>query len=415
MLDKKNKYWFYIYPYIYKTRKGDKILLYNTQNGLHLQSENPIFLNLIDEVEKKTNLGVTYLCAEYLKDTDCYRLIQQAISLKIAGVKRITDEAKKPIVLVPILNLLSDIEKMEGDNTSLIGYKLLTYLTEINIYINNECNQGCLYCKSYHKQSKFCTSDEKQSILGPDIIKSLLEQAKYTSLSRINILGGNIFLYSDWIKLRQVLKKYDCEFHFWIHYKNLGDEKNTLTGINSNDKLDILINFPLDEEVLSNLICQHNNDHTLFHFIVENEMHYNLINTLTDKYELKNSKIVPHFTGENYMFFQNNIFIEEEDIFSEHIIQRQIFCNQKLNSNNFGILNIMPNGDVKSNINEGVLGNIYNDLLSKIIYEELTKNTAWRKIRNDKPCNNCLYQFLCPPISNYELAIGKPNLCHINP
>lgn len=40
-------------------------------------------------------------------------------------------------------------------------------------------------------------------------------------------------------------------------------------------------------------------------------------------------------------------------------------------------------------------------------------NTAWRRIREEEPCNLCLYQYLCPSPSNYEAVIGKTNLCHV--
>ena len=30
------------------------------------------------------------------------------------------------------------------------------------------------------------------------------------------------------------------------------------------------------------------------------------------------------------------------------------------------------------------------------------------------PCKSCLYNFLCPPISNYENVLRKTNLCNIN-
>lgn len=46
-----------------------------------------------------------------------------------------------------------------------------------------------------------------------------------------------------------------------------------------------------------------------------------------------------------------------------------------------------------------------------VICEELVQNTAWRNIRDVKPCSDCLYQFICPSPSNYELVIGKSDLC----
>lgn len=43
----------------------------------------------------------------------------------------------------------------------------------------------------------------------------------------------------------------------------------------------------------------------------------------------------------------------------------------------------------------------------------MTQRNNWMKIRNKKPCSNCIYQYLCPPPSKYESMIGKMNLCHI--
>ncbi len=52
-------------------------------------------------------------------------------------------------------------------------------------------------------------------------------------------------------------------------------------------------------------------------------------------------------------------------------------------------------------------------LLMDIIYRELIENTAWRVIRNFTPCNDCLFQFICPPISNYEYSLGCKSFCHV--
>lgn len=92
---------------------------------------------------------------------------------------------------------------------------------------------------------------------------------------------------------------------------------------------------------------------------------------------------------------------------------REIFRNKKLNANDFGTFIIFPDGSVKANINTKILGNINEISILELIYRELLENTAWRVVRNNMMCNNCLYQFLCPPPSNYEKVIGIPNLCHV--
>ena len=42
----------------------------------------------------------------------------------------------------------------------------------------------------------------------------------------------------------------------------------------------------------------------------------------------------------------------------------------------------------------------------------MIKGQNWQKIRAvESPCNDCIYNLLCPPLSGYESVIGKNNLC----
>jgi hypothetical protein len=61
-----------------------------------------------------------------------------------------------------------------------------------------------------------------------------------------------------------------------------------------------------------------------------------------------------------------------------------------------------------------ILGNIYTDNIYEIVSKEIEEGKSWFRIRSHAPCNDCVYQWLCPPPSNYEIAIGRPNLCFIN-
>lgn len=42
------------------------------------------------------------------------------------------------------------------------------------------------------------------------------------------------------------------------------------------------------------------------------------------------------------------------------------------------------------------------------------RNNYWFKVRDKTPYNICLYQRLCILQSNYEIEIGRIDLCHIN-
>lgn len=86
------------------------------------------------------------------------------------------------------------------------------------------------------------------------------------------------------------------------------------------------------------------------------------------------------------------------------------FIRQTLNIADFGKLYIEPDGKVYANLNDKSIGMIDNSP-HDLVYRELTEGNAWLHIRNEEPCCECVYQWLCPSPSNYERVIGKPNLC----
>ncbi len=412
MIDHLKKYWICIYPHVYAINKNDKYFLYNTQNGLASETENEICLSLVKEIYEKHNLGVIELNNKYKNSSVCCNFIEEVIKKNIGGIEIIQADKGKPIVLLPILNLQRDVDKMKGKDESLIGDNLLTYLNEINIYLNDNCDLDCEFCQAYSLQTIFCMKRGKD-ILKPDIIDRVLSQAQFSSLSNVNFLGGNIFLYPHWDELQQILTKYDYKYHFWAHYKTFNP--SLVLGNKIDKYYDVLINFPVEIKLIEkNLQKNFNREDTTFRFLIESESDYLMVDDWISKYKLKKYKIIPFYNGLNYDFFKDNVFMEKRDITSSPVTFQKIFCNQKLNSNNFGKLYILPDGKVKANLNKNDIGNIHTDLLLRIIYEELITNTAWRNIRNSVPCTGCFYQHLCPPPSNYEIAIGKPNLCHMN-
>ena len=81
----------------------------------------------------------------------------------------------------------------------------------------------------------------------------------------------------------------------------------------------------------------------------------------------------------------------------------------------FGALTFLPNGNCYTNINSKPIGNIYKKSIYKLIhYCLIQRDKDWLLTRNKvEPCKNCLFNALCPPISNYERVIKQYNLCTI--
>lgn len=281
---------------------------------------------------------------------------------------------------------------------------------ELNIFLNDFCTLACSRRDAYCTQTHCCTTNNTSKDLPVDGIENVFRQIQYSSVSKINILGGNIFKYPNINRLQKLFDSYHELLHCYFHYENY--EANVLSG---SLNLELIVNFPLEENVFENTWRMIGKEKATVHFIIENELQYAITEQFIDKFNLEKYNIHPFFTGENEAFFKDNIFLCRDDIFSKTLSIREIFRNHKLNSNFFGSLFIFPDETVKANLNTPAIGNIKTDSILSLIYKEMLDNTSWRKVRDIHPCNECCYQFICPPPSNYEIAIGKPNLCHIKP
>ncbi len=390
MIDPEKKYWLFISPHVYCNIKEKQALLYNTQTGEKMIIKSPEIIVLLESLHYKKNLGSIYFEGEMLKSESYHKFISEFCQKGMGGLVDVAQTPKKPVQLMPVLNLQRDIEKLQKVDKQILGSNLLHYLLELNVYINHA----------------------GQKELDASILKNILHQIQYGVVGKLNLLGDNVldYLYVN-SELSMLLTDFKGQVHIWSQ-----SEKFSYSEIIIPDFwYDIIVTFPVEESSLNHCAELLKDFSAKYHFYVTSVEEFEEIEILMNKYPLENYSIHPVFTGKNIEFFQENIFLEEADIFSSVLSMREIFRNQKLNANFFGSLVILPDGSVKANMNAETLGSIQTDAILDLIYKEMLENTAWRKIRNTKPCNECLYQYICPSPSNYELVIGKPNLCHIKP
>lgn len=193
-----------------------------------------------------------------------------------------------------------------------------------------------------------------------------------------------------------------------VHYQNITGEKvKVLKG----HPLEIFVTFPMNEKLFLEGLESLDWFTVKYLFSVASEDDCSAAETIVQKYNIVNYEFRPFFDGHNLAFFEQEVFLTRDDIASMPVEQRVVFAHQKMNTNFFGQIVLLPNGDVKANPNGKVLGNIHHDHISNILEKELVGTDFWRNIRDRKPCMDCLYQFVCPSPSNYETVIGRPNLC----
>lgn len=409
-LEKGKKYWLEIQPYVFYFKNDYSALLYNTISGKYIIVSDIDALAIIEEMYIKKNLGVVEICEEQFKNIQIKKFINDSIQCEICKltIKDINDP--KPIQLMPVLNLQKDIEKLSQDSERSIGEGILSYLSNITVFLNSICDQKCEYCLSFKNQFFHCYKNVENEELDFELFVTFLNKIKYLPVRRLAITGGNILKYSKFDLLISFFKQNKIYPSFGLNYLNFKKEE----VINLSEYLiEIFVSFPINEEKLKSVLEDNCKNHKII-FAISNEKEFLKANELISEHQSIEYEFQPFFNGNNLNFFEKNVYIEKEDLFEDVVPQRIIFARQKLNTNFFGSLFLLPNGNIKTNMNNDHIGNIMQDDLSKIIEKEMLSTHSWRYIRNLSPCNQCLYQFLCPSPSNYEFVIGKPNLCHIN-
>lgn len=407
MMEKKG-YWFALKSNVYVEFKEKRILLYDTERGENIETEQEENIALIVRLYEPENLGVILVKDEL--ETAVGVFIQEIINKKMGDLININENLPKPIRLVPILNLQKDIDKhrQHEDNRIFLGKNISKYLLELNVYLNETCDNTCKECHEYNKQFHCCIANIDNKELSTENLQAIFEQLHYFPIKTINILGGDILKYAHLEELCRLSASYPKVLHFYMHYTIYQKHK-----LIDSQQLELIVTFPIRRKRFQEIWQLVKRENTQIHFIVEDEEQYDMTENLLSSFNIVKYEIHPFFTGSNLEFFDKNIFLAKEDILSRILSMREIFRNQKLNSNFFGTLYILQDGAVKANINTSILGNIGTDKILDIIYKELTVNTAWRVVRDSQPCNECIYQFFCPAPSNYERAIRQNNLCHL--
>jgi len=324
---------------------------------------------------------------------------------------------KKPVIMTPILNVQWGITRLKADFYRSPGEKAMNYLKTITFYINSDCKKNCDICGRGFKQFMFCKKGRGEKLGVKDVMK-VIQEAEGSGLLGINIIGGNILLYGELEKLMEEISKLKYSKQFYMNYGNIIDYSNRVKVFEDKEVLVKILVEPdfrgedLKEalKLLDNLWIDYGVE-----FAIRDERDYERVEMIIGDLKIKDkTELKPYYTGENIEFFKENVFTEKEDIKEERLDFKEINGRRALNFNDFGRLTVFENGSVYANLNNKKLGNIKRDSLYEIIYREMDSGESWLKTRDKvEPCKNCLYKYLCPPISNYEYVIGKFNLCRI--
>lgn len=397
-----NKYWLTLYGNTFLWIKECLGLIYNSEN------KKRFLFSLSEKIECicqklliTKNLYTVELTNEDVNDKIVYPWIQSIINIQAGYLSLNMEYSQRPISLKPILKVQDNknyyIEQRK------LGYsgKILQNIHELTFYINGH-NSGN---DEYYKQSIFPIKNEQS--LDSSKIKLFIKNSQNIFLSNINIVG-NIFVYPNIDIFLEDISKLCTQCTVYILAEDLSNPQITKFKWPDNVKINVLVHKNIDKSLLQNIPYRYSI--TVLTFSEEEFME------ISDLFESCNNdcnvNFIPIYNNKNLSFFESNVFLTDEDISQMRLSKEEIFIRQSININDFGRLTILNNGKVYANVNSSPLGTI-DDIPYSIVYKECTEGKSWFKLRDKMPCKNCIYQWLCPPPSNYEIVLNRFNLCHI--
>jgi len=418
-------YWLYLHPYVHVSLKKNRAILYNTLNSTLLEyngNGSPKILKLIKRLNSDNNLYTIRLHRDDISQ-DVYHFINQLKANFIGDLIDASYSETKPLQFKPKLTLRKGIDLFmttsKKDKIRMLKFDTFKdYLECINLYINEECQHSCTRCKNAYKQFLYCRKNSQKRELNADTIKEVLETTKGSRLLKLNILGGNIFKHSEFFQLTALLNQdKNREKNYYAHYSNIPGNTEYLEALKDEKSvLKIMVDFPLNREAFDKArqLVKQSKINVVWQFIVENNTDIENVEALIAESELDKFSFSPYYNGQNIDFFKENVFVDKNSITSSALTMKDIYFRMFLNRFSYGSIAIFSNKDIYANVNKPKLGKWGEKDLFLIIAREFKYGKSWARVRkNVKPCKSCVFNALCPPITNYESAIGFNNLCNV--
>jgi len=436
---KQPSYWLFLHPYVYVSIKKAKAILYNTLNGtlLEFDETKKEILKLIEKLNSDTHLYVVKIRKEEINH-NLARFIEKLRETYSGDIIDTSSRPHKPFQPKPILNLHRTLDYLtEGGekNKIPVNDQVKDYLNVLTLYLNGDCEQTCPMCQTAFKQFPCCRKTCHQGAkaqrntkgftirneIDHEDIRRLLAETKDNSLKRLNIIGGNIFRYSHLIPLVKELNSLAITRVYHLHYLNLRDNpeffKEFRAGAEKN-RLNVTVHFPLNRDAFNSAFIRLKNEKlpvVKFAFVIESIEDMTRAEEIIAAHNIRDFEFCPYYNGGNLAFFKDNVFINKDALVESKPGMNDILARQLINSQEFKKLTVLNSKEIFANPNNPRIGKLGQDNIYDLIFRELHKGKSWTKTRkNVTPCKSCVYNALCPPISGYEYALRRYNLCTIN-
>jgi len=407
---------FFLEPYVHISIGKAEILLWNTLNKKYVNIENDTYFSeRIKKIRSKKNCGVIELDQSILLGKGNKKTLNE-IRAKYIGDIIENLKGQKPVSIYPIAKLKTDfVVNKESDSPE--GKKIVHLLNEITLHLNYYADDKI---REGHKQFIYSIADKSthEAVFGQ--ISKLISDSKNSYLYNCNVMGGNILQYKSLNNLLPVLREHDFLKSFYFHFENFnfGLFENHFHKYYEDDKFNFnVFCFPsaIDGTKYQEILA-FNEKHDIKLNIVFLVQSPGDLKKVTESISNNAFEIKPYYNGNNIGFFRKYVFPSEKEILKDEndTSMKDIFAKEAFNILHFGKIYVTPHGEVYSSFHEESIGNIRDSTLQELIYNAIFKRDIWLMRRNKvKPCKDCVYNFLCPPVHDYEFVMKRHNLCNV--
>ncbi len=402
-------YYLYLESFAFLWHNDEKVLVYNTLNSKSIEFENSgIVKEKVELLGDAKNLYFVELSDVEMGDDKLVKFISQIKNIFAGNIVKKSDLGSKPVHIPPKLKL--KIYRRMQSNGDVINQKISENLRGVVIYITGECDQGCELCEVQYRQVLFCKKSNLE--ISFEDLERVVLQIESSLLSTVNIVGGNIFKYSQWENLLKLIDESNLTFNMYNHKNNIPSTSELRKLSKSNIMFNVLLDEIGEGEFISLVDRFDEADvNRRYIFVVKTISDYAKISNLIDRFSIKRYRILPVYDGNNLDFFRSYVFLNKSEILLSKQTRLQLFAKEIINMNNFGKIIYFSDGSVATNTNVKSIGRI-TEPLNRIIRNEFEFKSSWFTTRlTIDPCNSCIFKFLCSSPSNYEFFMGKYDFC----
>lgn len=414
-------YWLFLEPFVHIAESDDAVLLYNALNGkrFEIRIASPAG-RIAGQLSLPENAYVYGLSEEDLHNPDNEKFVGKLKRYFMGDLLETRWSVGKPANFFPEPYFKSHLTKENLSKPEIrdtIDFN--DYIHEAVIYLNSFPPDPADPFDGAVNQFVFPGSTVSPIISIPwTLLEPFVHHLTEYRISQIQLSGSDIRKYPELLMLIEKLAgaHIPVQAHILSAHFDPGFASKVLAP--RKNRLSIHFTFPISgrdfDEILVSLSEKGLLASTHFHFTVTSTEELDAAREIIRITHLQNAFLNPFFNGKNFDFFRRIVFLTRKDIRSSRPSQHQVFSRKAINETNFGIFTLLPDGMLYANLNDRETGNISLQSLEESILKEITEGVSWFRTRQTvSPCSRCLYRFLCPPVSAYEIVTGRFNFCDI--